>query len=62
MANLSEEGRKHRFRVWFLGAYAGRRYFTEEGWYYKRLAVWGSLAIWLFTIILAFVFQPSPSR
>ena len=51
-SELSEEGRANPGRVWFMGAWAKRAYFTGHGWAYQQRAIWGSMGIWLVTVIL----------
>ena len=39
LRNLSSEGQQRSTRVFWLGAAAGRRYFSDKGWRYRQAAI-----------------------
>ena len=49
---LSSEGEKHAWRVYWLGVWAGRQKFTDEGWrFHVRAMRWAALSAILLVII-----------
>jgi hypothetical protein len=53
--SLSPHGRERRARLLLLlGPWAGRRYFTEEGWRYRNRA-WFILGIWVAAAVIWFL-------
>lgn len=56
--HLSEFGRSHYLRMYWLGPHAGQRYFTETGWAEQRRAFQFTLAAWLSAIVWMLTFAP----
>src|SRR5438876_6213193 len=43
---LSPDGEKHAWRVYWLGVFAGRHEFTDEGWrFHVRAMLWSSVSV-----------------
>jgi hypothetical protein len=43
LGNLSSEGERRGNRARWLGVFAGREYFSDKGWLYRRIAVFAQL-------------------
>ena len=54
-AHRSDYAREHFIKAWFFGPHAGRQYFDEDGWRYRNISVFGSLAVWVASLVVAAV-------
>ena len=53
---LSPDGEKLAWRVYWLGVFAGRHEFTDEGWrFHVRAMLWSSVSVILLGIIVGVV-------
>ena len=53
--NLSSLGRDQYAHLWVIGAFAGRKYFTPDGWRYRNLSFIWMFGGWLVAMILWFL-------